>query len=138
MGDTEEGALGFRFADEFREDRGATLMNSEGLAGAKNIWGKRASWVDYSTTLKGQQAGVAIFDHPKNPKHPTYWHARGYGLNSANPFGEHDFLKDKTRNGSVAIPDGGKLEFRYRVLIHPGDVKTAEVERLYAEYTQQR
>lgn len=137
MGDTEEGALGFRFADEFREDRGATLMNSEGLVGTRNIWGKRAKWVDYSTTLKGQPAGVAIFDHPKNPKHPTYWHARGYGLNSANPFGEHDFHKDKTRDGSVTIPDGGKLEFGYRVLIHPGDAKAAGVERLYAEYAQQ-
>ncbi|MGH9720603.1 MAG: DUF6807 family protein, partial [Bryobacteraceae bacterium] len=51
LGDTEEGALGFRFADEFKEDRGAVLTNSDGLIGTKNIWGKRAKWVDYSTTL---------------------------------------------------------------------------------------
>ena len=31
MGDTEEGSLGIRFADEFRQDRGATLLNSDGL-----------------------------------------------------------------------------------------------------------
>ena len=32
-------------------------------------------------------AGVAIFDHPSNPQHPTTWHARQYGLIAANPFG---------------------------------------------------
>lgn len=37
MGDTEEGLLGFRFADAFREDRGASLSNSDGLKGTKNI-----------------------------------------------------------------------------------------------------
>jgi hypothetical protein len=134
MGDTEEGALGLRFADEFRQDRGATLSNSDGLATTEKIWGKRAKWVDYSTVLKGQKVGVAILDHPKNPKHPTHWHARGYGLCAANPFGEHDFHNDKSRDGSVTIPPGGKLEFRYRVVIHPGDATEAKVEEISKAY----
>ena len=134
MGDTEEGLLGFRFADEFRQDRGATLSNSEGLTGTEKIWGKRARWVDYTTDLKGTPAGVVIFDHPQNPKHPTYWHARGYGLNAANPFGEHDFYNDKTRDGSVTIPPGGKLTFRYRVVLHAGGVGELGVDKLYADY----
>lgn len=134
MGDTEEGSLGLRFADEFRQDRGATLMNSDGLMTTEKIWGKRARWVDYSTTLKGQKAGVAILDHPRNPKYPTYWHARGYGLCAANPFGEHEFHNDRSRDGSITIPKRGKLEFRYRVIIHPGDAKQAKVEELVAAY----
>ena len=134
LGDTEEGALGIRLADAFREDRGATLVNSDGLTGAKNIWGKRARWVDYSTTLQGQQAGVAAFDHPSNPQHPTWWHARGYALNAANPFGERDFTRDKSRDGSVTVPSGGRLEFRYRVVIHPGDAKSADIEKLYQSF----
>src|SRR5215510_364611 len=120
MGDTEEGALGLRFADEFRQDRGAILSNSDGLVGTEKIWGKRAVWVDYSTTIQNEKVGITIFDHPRNPKHPTYWHARGYGLCAANPFGEHDFHGDKTRDGSVTIPRGGSLSFRYRVVIHSG------------------
>ncbi|HEX4948858.1 MAG TPA: PmoA family protein [Blastocatellia bacterium] len=136
MGDTEEGLLGFRFADAFKEDRGATLLNSDGLKGTKNIWGKRARWVDYSTLINYQAVGVAILDHPSNPKHPTFWHARGYGLNAANPFGEHDFYNDKSRDGSVTIPANGKLTFRYRVVIHPGNLESINVEQLYAAFTK--
>ena len=138
MGDTEEGLLGFRFADAFKQERGATLTNSEGLKGTENIWGKRARWVDYSTELQGRRLGVAIFDHPSNPKHPTFWHARGYGLNAANPFGEHDFYNDKTRDGSVTIPDKGELTFRYRVLIHQGGLDSTKVEPLYAAFAKTR
>ncbi len=136
LGDTEEGLLGFRFADEFRQDRGATLSNSEGLKGTENIWGKRARWVDYSTTIKGEKIGVVIFDHPQNPKHPTFWHARGYGLNAANPFGERDFYNDKSRDGSLTIPAGKDITFRYRVVIHPGTVESLGVEQLFTAFSK--
>jgi hypothetical protein len=138
MGDTEEGTFALRLADEFQQKRGATLLNSDGLKGTENIWGKRARWVDYSTTLKGERVGVAVFDHPQNPKHPTYWHARGYGLLAANPFGEHDFHKDPARDGGVTIPPGGKLTFRYRVVIHPGDAEAAAVEKLAAAFAGEK
>lgn len=133
MGDTEEGWFGFRMHDAFREDRGAAMRNSEGETG-KKIWGKRARWQCYAAAVDGQKISVLMFDHPKNPKHPTYWHARHYALCAANPFGEHDFLKDKTRDGSMSIPEGGKLEFRYRVVIHPGDADQASIDRLYAAF----
>ncbi len=136
MGDTEEGSLGLRLADEFREDRGAALTNSDGLAGTRNIWGKRARWVDYSATRQGEPVGVTLYDHPANPKHPTFWHARGYGLCAANPFGEHDFLKDRARDGSLTIPAGGTLRFRYRVLIHKGPLDREAAERWAARFAQ--
>ncbi len=119
-GDTEDGGLGFRYSDDFRENRGAALRNAEGLETTKAIWGKRSRWVDYSTTRDGKRLGVAILDHPSNPRHPTYWHARGYGLNAANPFGVRDFTRDKSQNGKLEIPSGGTLRFRYRVAIHEG------------------
>jgi Family of unknown function (DUF6807) len=134
MGDTEEGSFGLRFADEFKEERGGILTNSDGLKGTKNVWGKRAKWVDYSTTIKGEKVGLTIFDHPKNPKHPTYWHARGYGLCGVNPFGEHDFHNDKSRDGSVTIEPGKNLVFRYRVAIHPGDVESVNIAQLTADF----
>jgi len=120
FGDTEDGGLGFRYSDDFREARGATLRNVDGLTGTKAIWGKRAKWVDYSTTRDGRRLGVALLDYPSNPRYPTYWHARGYGLNAANPFGVRDFTKDKTQDGRLTIPAGATLRFRYRIAAHEG------------------
>ncbi len=134
IGDTEEAAFGVRLSEEFREDRGATLMNSDGLTGSKQIWGKRAKWVDYSTTIDGRKVGLAIFDHPSNPGAPTYWHARGYALNSANAFGVKDFTGDKTKNGGMTIPAGKELTFHYLVVMHDGDSAGAGVPRLYDEF----
>jgi hypothetical protein len=119
IGDTEEGTLGFRFTEDFRLDRGAKMRNSEGVEG-RPVWGKRARWTDYSVQRNGKPLGVTMMDHPSNPRHPTYWHARHYGLNSANPFGVRDFTGDKAQDGSMTVPAGGRATFRYRVLIHEG------------------
>jgi hypothetical protein len=110
------------------------MTDSEGRAGEKQIWGKRANWVDYSGPVEGREVGVAIFDHPSNPKHPAYWHARGYGLFAVNAFGERDFYNDPKRDGSLTIAPGGGLMFRYRVLIHEGDVSAARIAEAYAQY----
>jgi len=135
MGDGGEGTFGLRLDDAFREDRGAVLTNSDGLVGSAKIWGKRAKWVDYSTSVKGQAVGVTVFDHPGNPKYPTYWHARDYGLCATNPFfSERGLPKDQTRDGSITIPAGGALVFRYRVVIHPGGVDSIDVQRISADF----
>ena len=70
--------------------------------------------------IGNEPVGVVMMDHPGNPRHPTYWHSRGYGLHAINPFGVRDFLKDKTRNGGLTIEQGQHVRFRYRVVIHPG------------------
>ncbi len=134
LGDTEEAAFGVRLAEEFREDRGAKLLNSSGLIGTKQIWGKRAEWVDYSTTRDQRKVGIAILDHPSNPRHPTYWHARGYGLNSANAFGVRDFTGDKTKDGSMTITAGQSVTFRYLLILHDGDADDARIAQRFSTW----
>ena len=136
LGDTKEGDLGFRVADELTEPKGAALVNSEGGKGERQIWGKRARWVDSSGRVGGAVAGVAMFDHPSNPAFPTYWMARGYGLLAANATGLREFSGDNTLDGSITIPKGGQLGFRYRVVIHPGDAASAKVDTLWQEYSR--
>jgi hypothetical protein len=147
FGDTKEGTFALRLAASLEEPaRGAPptpartgkMVNAEGLEGERQVWGKRSAWVDYFGEVEGEKLGVAIFDHPGNPKHPTYWHARGYGLFAANVFGEHDFLADKTRDGSITLPAKGALRFRYRVVIHPGDYQSAGIAELYKRYAASR
>ena len=132
LGDTKEGFFAIRLADKLAEKGGTgTMTNAEGAQKMKNVWGKPSPWVDYSGTLEGEQLGVAIFDHPQNPKHPTTWHSRDYGLFAANALGDHDFQNDKTKDGSITIQPGKSLRFRYRVVIHPGDTAAAKVGDLY-------
>jgi hypothetical protein len=137
FGDTKEGTFAIRMNDKLTEkSKGASLVSSSGAKGMKSIWGKPFPWVDYSGTLDGKEVGIAIFDHPTNPKHPTHWHARDYGLFAANIFGEHDFYGDKTRDGSVTLEPGKSMRFRYRVVIHPGLTDAPKLEALYSAYKQ--
>lgn len=143
--DTKEGTFAMRMAtvlDEPRPNpkpgepvRTGTLRNAQGGQGEANVWGKRSEWVDYSGRIDGAPVGVVMMDHPSNPRHPTYWHSRGYGLHAINPFGEHDFLNDKTKDGSLTIAPGQHVRFRYRVVIHDGALPD-RIAALYREYAQ--
>ena len=133
FGDTKEGTFAIRLVKELQKPTGK-MLNSEGKAGEPAIWGKRADWVDYSGVVNGEPLGIAIFDHPSNIKHPTYWHARDYGLFAVNPFGEHDFYNDPKRDGSVTVAVGQSLILRYRVVIHHGDAAEAKVAEAYGRY----
>jgi hypothetical protein len=133
FGDTKEGVFALRLAPELDAPSGS-MASSEGGQGEAQIWGKRANWVDVDGVIDGQALGVAIFDSPKSFRHPTYWHARGYGLLAANPFGLRDFLHDPHQDGSYTIPAGNSIKFRYRVWIHDGNYKQAHVAERYSEY----
>ena len=134
--DTKEGTFGIRLATSMTEEKGGggRMVNAEGKETEKNVWGKRSAWVDYCGPVDGQTVGVAIFDNPANPRYPTYWHSRAYGLDAANIFGVHDFTGDKSQDGSMTIEPGNELHFRYRVVIHGGDTASAKIAELYREY----
>ena len=143
FGDTKEGMFALRLAAPLEEEqpkgiaepvRTGRMVNAQAKTGEKGVWGKRSEWVDYSGRIDGQPVGVAIFDHPTNPRHPTYWHARGYGLFATNIFGVHDFENDKGRDGSLTIRPGQPLRFRFRVVIHPGDSTAAGIRQMYAAW----
>jgi len=133
MGDTKEGTFAIRVVKALDSPPGH-MTNSAGSDGEKNIWGKQADWVDYYGNVEGEDAGIAIFDHPDNFRHPTYWHARGYGLLAANPFGVREFTRNRHQDGSYTIPAGGSLTLRYRVFIHHGNNQQAGVAEAYKLY----
>jgi hypothetical protein len=108
-------------------------------AGDENlVWGKKADWCDISGKIDGKDYGAVVFDHPTNPRHPTNWHVRRYGLLSPNPFGLHDFEPKTTEKGAgdFKMEAGKPVTFRYRVVIHMGDVETAKLKDKYTEYVK--
>ena len=146
FGDTKEGTMAIRTNPVLRLDndprRGVTgargkCVNSEGVKG-KAIWGKRAKWVDYWAPVDGKTVGVAIFDHPSNPRHPTWWHARAYGLVAANPFGVHNFERKPAGTGNMKIKAGQSVTFRYRFIFHEGDAKEAKIAERYKTYAESK
>lgn len=139
FGDTKEGTFALRLARQLEEAKqSGTMKNAGGATKEKDVWGKRSPWVDYSGTLDGESLGIAIFDHPSNPRHPTYWHSRAYGLFAANMFGVRDFERDKTKDGKLEMKAGDKMRLRYRVLIHAGDTEKADIAKRFAEYAAKK
>jgi len=116
FGDTKEGTFGIRIPTsmELRRGKGA-ILTAQGKRD-KEAWGTRAVWCTYSGDIGGEIYSISVFDHPGNPHHPTYWHVRDYGLFAANPFGWRDFQNNPNVDGSIAVPAGGQITFRYRTI----------------------
>jgi hypothetical protein len=83
-------------------------------------------------SIADEKVSLIICDHPQNQSYPTYWHARGYGLFSANPLGAKDFTQGK-ENLNFSIPAGTSTTFRYRVIIHSGSHMADAEINVYAD-----
>jgi hypothetical protein len=135
FGDKKDGFFGIRLRPALQEDTGTgRIVNADGLASEKQLWGKTSDWCDYSGQIASEKVGIAIFDHPENPRHPPRWHARAYGLFAENPFGLAVFTGDTSQNGAMTVASGQHLRFRYRVIIHPGDAVSAGIADLWKQY----
>lgn len=147
FGDDKDGAMAIRIAETMRVHRPKAkgektapvgeghIVNSEGHKDG-DAWGKKASWVDCYGPVAGKTVGVAMFDHPSNPRYPTWWHVRTYGLFAANPFGQAQFEKLPDKHaGAFKIDAGKSVTFRYRFFFHEGDAEQAKVADHYREYT---
>ncbi len=134
--DTKEGGIvAARIRDLITEkDGGGVITNGSNQVGASQCWGQPSPWCDYSGNIPNVGVrGLAIFDNPANFRHPTCWHVRNYGLMGANCFGYSYFTHGK-KNGDFTLKKGRTLVFRYRVYVHSGDVKQAQVQQRYNDY----
>ena len=141
FGDTKEGTMAIRLNESMRLERRKQpglghIVTSEGVRDGQT-WGKRAKWCDYYGPVEGQTVGVAIFDHPSNPRHPTWWHVREYGLFAANPFGLHYFEGKPKGAGKLVVPAGQSITFRYRFYFHRGDEHQGHVAERYEAYAHE-
>jgi hypothetical protein len=159
MTDTKEGMFGMRMARQLElpsKDKGplfdskgqkmnlminsnegvtGNYRSSEGVTG-EEVWSTRAKWMDLSGSIGNEKIAVVIIDHPKNDTYPTYWHARGYGLFSANPFGVKDFTNNK-QELNYTINPGKPSVMRFRVVVNSGaDLTDAEINKLHDEFAK--
>jgi hypothetical protein len=141
FGDTKEaGLLSVRLATSIAAHptlTQSTEKSGEGMAGEKACWGKPADWCDESGLINGKPFGVAVFDHPTNPRHPATWHVRAYGLLSSNIFGLSDFdKKNPKHSGDFTIEKGKTVIFRHRAVVHAGMAVDAKLDEKYKQFAQ--
>ena len=131
------------------------ILNSRGDRNA-DAWGKRAEWADYfGPDASGKTVGIAIFDHPSNLRFPTHWHARTYGLMTANRYGTYHFKGNyndhktvicvptagnncpacASHSGDYTLAAGKSIVLRNRFYFHHGDPQFAKVAEQYRGYT---
>jgi predicted negative regulator of RcsB-dependent stress response len=164
FGDKRDGGLLVRVAgtmkveDEKGNPGSGTILNSRGDRNT-DAWGKRAEWTDYSgPDATGKTVGIALFDHPSNLRFPTHWHARTYGLMTANRFGTDHFKGNyddhktvicapskgancaacASHTGDYTLAAGQSLTLRHRFYFHHGDALQGAVGRRYDDYAGDR
>ena len=134
FGDTKEGSFAIRTAPTIRlkgEVAKGGITTSEGVTDGE-AWGKRAKWVAFhGPDSAGTQTVITLIDHKENLRHPTWWHARDYGLLTANPFGARAY-KDKEfkGKGDFTLKNGESLTQQYRLVLQQGDLDSAKLDEI--------
>jgi len=122
------GGLTFRGNRNWPQTR---LLFSDGSTSDRPT-GIFADWADLSGKIDGgpnQTAGLAIFDHPSNIRHPTPWYGGtgpGHYINAAFLFHE-----------PLELPAHQPLTLRYRVLVHDGIWEKDQLAAAYQAYVKQ-
>ncbi len=117
LGKTPFGMIGVRMAKTIGvNDGGGRIRNSEGAVNEKEVFWKRAKWVDYSGAITNEKIeGITLFDHPNNPNFPTTFHVRNDGWMGASV----------TFDGPKKIRSNEALHLRYGLYIH-SDMKSID------------
>lgn len=139
IGDSKEGAFGMRVSGRLKEKGGTgKYINAEGLEGSGRVWGKTSPWVALRGNVRGadgndEEVTIAIFSHPSTVHHPPYWHARDYGLFTANPFGRRGYDKNADARETPLEP-GESLRVRMKIAVYDGIVGKDRLDADYAAY----
>ncbi len=126
---TNHSLFSARVVPELSVKSGGTLINAEGKTTEKGTFGTNSPWCDCSGTRDGVTEGIAILDNPANRWFPCKWFTRDYGFFSPTPM--YWLEGDK-----LELPQGQKLTLRYRVVVHTGDSKKANIASLFEQYKQ--
>lgn len=91
------------------------------------------AWCDESGETGGTTYGVAIFDHPENPRHTPMWHAWANARLATDMFAANALAPMK--EGPLTIAAGTTFTVRYEVLVHKGPASNAALPQKYAEFS---
>lgn len=106
-------------------EHGGVIEDDQGRRGQADTNEKYAEWIDYSNTVDGEQAGLAVV-LPAGDE-PRKWLTREYGT-----FGPR---RVDARSGTgFTLKQGDTLEGRVAILVHRGDAGTGRVAERAEEW----
>jgi hypothetical protein len=126
---TNHSLFSARVVPELSVKCGGTIINAHGDTKEKGTFGVASPWCDYFGTRDGLVEGIAILQNPKNRWYPSKWFTRDYGFFSPTPM---NWLE----GGKLNLAKGEKLTLEYRVIVHAGNSKTADIIGLFNQYKQ--
>ena len=109
-------------------------LSSQGVKGP-SVWGTRAKWMRLGGEVNGGPVSLAIIDHPDNIGYPTYWHARAYGLFSANTLGQKAFSKGREELNFKLAP-GQSVTFKYKLIVADEELSVNSLEAASASFAK--
>ena len=110
---------------------GGKMVNAEGETGEKGTFGKRSAWMDYNGERMGGKEGMAILQHPSNEWFPSPWFTRDYGFYSPTP------MYWPENGETTKLKKGEQIKLRYRVIVHSGDEKEADIAGEFEKYSKE-
>lgn len=128
---TNHSLFSARIDPDLTVKQGGVMINSEGKEGEKGTFGVGSPWIDCYGQRKTGVEGIAIMQHPSNKWYPSPWFTRDYGFISPTPM--YWPANDKETN----LKKGEKIALRYRVLVHGGDTKQADIAGLFEQYKKE-
>ncbi len=121
------GGLSYRGARDLAE---VVITDSQGRTDME-VHRQTARWLDASGTVDGEPAGVTIFDHPANPRHPTPWFIVQSQLNHGPFWYTNPALLCWE---PMHLAAGETLELRYRILVHEGLVDQTKMDTEWKQF----
>jgi len=122
--------LGMRFLASM--DQGGRFFNAAGQPGEVVRGSERlvpAKWAAYTAKADGKSVTVAIFDHPKNPRHPNKM------FTMSPPFAYLSATLNLWKE-PMDLKAGQDLDLRYGVAVWDGETPAEVVEALYAQWAK--
>ncbi len=117
---------------------GILLLNDEGKSGL-DIHTVPTKWTDISGIIKDdttKSAGIAVFDHSENPRHPV----PGYVINSKNKNDLPRFVYTNPGflyNNAYTIKARDSLKLRYRILVHDGIGNLNKLNNIFRKFIEE-
>ena len=121
--------LGMRFVQSM--DKVGTFLNPTGKPGER-VRGTemlvRAPWCAYTAPVDGKPVTVALFDHPKNPRHPAHFFTMT----------DHFAYLAATQNlhrQPIVLAKGQSLDLVYGIALWDGAADAEQIAQAYKQWT---